>query len=149
MIAGRAAGKVTSVDGAQTVTVRVPLALRRYGGRKAVVVPNETQPVARRQEPLSPLVRALARAYRWQKLIETGEFPSIAELAASERIDKSYVSKILRLTLLAPDLVELILAGTQPNAIQIDALKRPFSPDWSRQRRCLLGRTGLAHVAAN
>jgi hypothetical protein len=118
----------------------VPLTVRRYGGRKAVVVPNEAQPVARRRKPLSPLVRALARAYRSQKLIESGEFYSIAELAATERMDKSYVSKMLRLTLLAPDLVELILAGTEPDAIQIDALKRPFSPEWSRQRRLLLGR---------
>ena len=149
MTTDRAAGKVTSVDGARTVTVRVPLALRRYGGRKAVVVPNEAQPVARRQEPLSPQVRALARAHRWQKLIESGEFSSIAELAAAEKIDKSYVSKMLRLTLLAPDLVELVLAGTEPDAIQIDALKRPFSPEWSRQRRVLLGRTGTAHAMAN
>jgi hypothetical protein len=129
--------------------VRVPIALRRYGGRKAVVVPADAQPVTRRREVLSPLVRALARAHRWQKLLESGSFASIAELAAAEKIDKSYVSKMLRLTLLAPDLVELILAGTQPDASQIDVLKRPFSPEWSRQRRWLLGRTGLAHVAAN
>ena len=149
MATDRASGNVTSSDGAQTVTVRVQLSLRRYGGRKAVVVPNEAQSVARRREPLSPLVRALARAFRWQKLVETGEFSSIAELATAEKIDKSYVSKILRLTLLAPDLVELILAGTQPDAIQLDALKRPFSFEWSRQRRFLLGRTGLAVGAAN
>ena len=126
MATDRAAGEVTFVDGAQTLTVRVPLALRRYGGRKAVVGPNNARPVTRRHEPLSPLVRALARAYRWQKLIETGEFSAIAELAACERIDKSYVAKMVRLTLLAPDLVEFILARAQPDAIDIVSLKLPL-----------------------
>jgi hypothetical protein len=126
---------------------RVPLALRRYGGRKAVVVPNDAEPVIRRQEPLSPLLRALARAYRWQKLIESGAFASIAELATAERIDKSYVSKMLRLTLLAPDIVELILSGSEP--VQIDALKRPFSPQWPAQRLLLLSRAEPAHGTAN
>jgi hypothetical protein len=120
----------------QTLTVRLPLTLRRYGGRKAVVVPNESQPATRRHEPLSPLVRALARAYHWQKLIETGEFSSIAELAAAEHIDKSYVSKMIRLTLLAPDIVELILKGGEP--IKIDVLKQPFSIEWSAQRDALI-----------
>src|SRR5262245_26266188 len=123
---------LTSVENGQTVTVPVPLALRRYGGRKAVVVQNDARPTTRRQEPLSPLVRALARAHRWQKLIESGAFSSIAELAASERINKSYVSKMLRLTLLAPDIVELIVEGARPDPVQIDVLKQPFSPEWSR-----------------
>jgi hypothetical protein len=136
-----------TTNDAQTLTVRVPLALRRYGGRKAVLVPNDAEPVISRQEPLSPLVRALARAYRWQKLIESGAFTSIAELATAEKIDKSYVSKMLRLTLLAPDIVELILRGGEP--VQIDDLKQPFSPQWSTQRRILLGWAEPAQGAAN
>ena len=80
-----------------TLSVRVPFAVRKRGGRKLVITPDgETH----RQRPRvdSALVKALARAHRWQRLLESGECASITELAAAEKIDRSYLCRVLRLT---------------------------------------------------
>jgi hypothetical protein len=88
----------------RTVTVRVPLAFRKRGGRRRVVAPNGTETCALSPRAhVSTLVKALARAHRWQRLLESGEYGSIAELAAAEKINSSYLARVLRLTLLAPD----------------------------------------------
>src|SRR5690349_10798802 len=99
-----------------TLTVRVPLTIRRRGGRKLVVAP-EGSAITVPARVDSTLVKALARAFRWRRMLETGRFATIRELAAAERINVSYVSRVLRLTLLAPDLVEAILDGRQPEGV--------------------------------
>jgi len=78
------------------------------------------------------LLKALARAHRWQRMLEGGEYGTLAELADAERISRSYVSRILRLTLLAPDIIERILDG-RPMA-GLPQLLRPFPVEWERQR---------------
>ena len=62
-------------------------------------------------EVWSTLVKALARAWRWQRMLDEGQFASVRELAEAERIGLSYISRVLRLTLLAPDIIERILDG--------------------------------------
>ena len=79
------------------------------------------------------LVKALARAHRWQQMLESGEYGTLAELAAAERISRSYVCRVLRLTLLAPDIVERILDG-RPTAGLAQFLK-PFPIAWEKQSR--------------
>ena len=83
------------------------------------------------------LVKALARAHRWNRLLESGRYGSAAHLAAAEKINPSYVSRVLRLTLLAPDIVEGIVEGRQADGIEIDILVKPFSAYWKEQRRTL------------
>ena len=101
-----------SPDGSR-LTVHIPLTIRRRGGRKLVVAPQGEYPQAIQQSRIdSTLVKAIARAHRWQRLIEEGAYSTLRELAASERISPSYVSRMLRLTLLAPQMVESILDGT-------------------------------------
>jgi hypothetical protein len=78
-------------------------------------------------------VKALARAFRWRRMMEAGRFATINELAAAEKINSSYVSRLLRLTLLAPGLVEAILDGRQPDGTTLPALMEPFPVDWARQ----------------
>jgi hypothetical protein len=78
----------------------------------------------------STLVKALARAFRWRKMLETGRYGTIDELAAAEGISGSYVCRILRLTLLAPDIVEAILDGRQPTEITLPGLMEPFPVEW-------------------
>jgi hypothetical protein len=106
---------------ATSITVRVPLAIRRRGGRKLVVTPDGSSPGAApartRADPA--LVKALARAHRWKRLLESGRYASLGELAAAEKIDRSYLSKLLRLTLLAPDIVEAMLARTSHQGVGI------------------------------
>lgn len=86
------------------------------------------------------MVKALARAFRWLKLMETGVFATVEEIAAAEKIHASYVSRILRLTLLAPDIVEAILDGRQPAEMTLAVLMKPFAVGWREQARVLPGR---------
>ena len=88
---------------ARTLTVRVPLTTRRRGGRKLVVA---IAPAGIAERPKAKvdntIVKALGRAHRWKRLLESGEYSSIGDLAASEKINHSYVRRLLRLTLLSP-----------------------------------------------
>jgi len=79
------------------------------------------------------LVKALARAFRWKRMLDTGEFSTIAELADSDKIAPSYVTRVLRLTLLAPEIVEAILDGQQTQQVTLTALMEPFPAEWERQ----------------
>ena len=118
----------------QAVTVTVPFAIRKRGGRKLVITPDGTMtaPVPRTRVD-SALLKALARGFRWRKLLETGHFATIQEIAEAENINPSYVSRVLRVTLLAPETVEAILAGTQPAGLTRAKVMKPFPMDWHRQ----------------
>jgi hypothetical protein len=83
------------------------------------------------------LVKALARAFRWRRLLEDGAYASCEELAAAERINASYVSRVLRLTLLAPEIVEAVLDGRQALKLTTAQLFRPFPVEWEEQTRTL------------
>lgn len=80
------------------------------------------------------MVKALARAFRWRKLLETGTFATVEEIADAEKINASYVGRILRLTLLAPELVEVILNGRQPAEVTLAVIMRPFAVAWREQQ---------------
>ena len=118
---------------AQMLTVRVPLAVRKQrGGRKPMIAPvGTTNRVASAAD--TTLVKALARAFRWRRQMEAGRYGTINELAAAEKINSSYVSRLLRLTLLAPDIVEAILDGRQPEGMTLPALMEPFPVEWADQ----------------
>ena len=81
----------------------------------------------------SVLVKALARAHRWQRLLESGECANTTELAAAEKIDRSYLCRVLRLTLLAPEFVEAIMDGRQAEEVTLPALMKGFSVEWEGQ----------------
>jgi hypothetical protein len=80
------------------------------------------------------MVKALVRAFRWKRMLDNGRYASISEIANAERIDLGYVGSILRLTLLAPDIVEAILDGRQPEELGLPALLEPFPVEWGEQR---------------
>jgi hypothetical protein len=121
-----------------SVTVVVPMAIRRRGGRKQIIGPDGAPVRAgddaaggatTRGDPA--LVKALARAFRWRRMLEERRYGSIRELAAAEGVDRAYVGRVLSLTLLAPDVVEAVLDGrhTTPVALgQIDS-KHPDGRD--------------------
>jgi hypothetical protein len=81
------------------------------------------------------MVKALARAFRWKRLLDTGRYGSISEIAEKERIDRGYVGTVLRLTLLAPDIVEAILDGSQLATLGLPTLLQPFPVEWEQQRK--------------
>ena len=118
----------------QAVTVTVPFAIRKRGGRKLVITPDgtTTAPVTRARLD-SALLKALARGFRWRKLLETGDFATIEEIAEAENINPSYVSRVLLMTLLAPDIVEAILAGRQSEGLTMARAMQPFALEWQHQ----------------
>ena len=119
---------------AASITVRVPLTIRRRPGRKMVVTPVRNigeEALPTRADPA--LVKALARAFRYQRLLDEGRYASISEMAAAERIDRDYLGRILHLTLLSPDIVEGILDGRQPEGMSLAVLMRPFPSAWVEQ----------------
>jgi hypothetical protein len=121
---------------ATSITVRVPLAIRRRPGRKTVVTPmgDGTAPaIATRADPA--LVKALARAFRYQRLLDEGHYASISEMAAAERNERGYLGSLLRLTLLAPEIVEAILDGRRPEDVTLPRLLEPFPLSWSEQQQ--------------
>jgi hypothetical protein len=125
------------MSAATSITVRIPLTIRRRPGRKTIISPNGDQltsagGVSRRADPA--MVKALARAFRWKRMLDQGRYGSITEIAVSEKIDRGFVGTLLRLTLLAPDIVEAILDGRQPTDLGLPTLLKPFPVEWDRQR---------------
>lgn len=118
-----------------TVTIQVPFRIVRRGGRKEMVLPADV-PTQRR--PDDALVKALARAFRWKRMLDSGEFATIAELAACEKITLSYLTRVLRLTLLAPDLVAAILDGRQGPEVTLVRLMEPLPAEWTEQLQSLV-----------
>ncbi|WP_317629018.1 hypothetical protein [Defluviicoccus vanus] len=129
-----------SADG-RTLAVSVPMTFTKRGGRKLVISPDGAPPWAPpRRRVDNAMVKALARAFRWRRLMETGAYGTVEEIAAAEKINASYVSRVLRLTLLAPDIVEAILDGRQPPAMTLAALMTPFPVAWGSRPRRFRGR---------
>jgi hypothetical protein len=126
---------VSTADG-RAITVRIPISIRKRGGRKLVLAPDGTSDTwaapSRRID--NAMVKAIARAFRWQEMLENGTHSTIAEIALAEKINESYVGRVLRLTLLAPDIVEAILSGRQPADITMAVLMRGYPVGWDAQR---------------
>ena len=121
-----------------TLVVRIPMRLGRQRGRKRILAPDGSELTPpNKPQPDGVLVKALARAWRWQKLLDRGVYSSVTEIAEAERISKSYVSRILRLALLAPDIVEAMLGGWADQRVMLEKLERPLPMGWEEQRRHL------------
>jgi hypothetical protein len=122
---------------------------QRRGGRKRIFAPDGSAIVpTTKPQPDGALVKALARAWRWQRMLDEGVFTSVSEIGEAENISKSYVSRILRLALLAPDMVEAILAGQADRAPMLEKLERPLPAIWEEQWRRLVAGTGAVDPIA-
>ncbi len=123
-----------SADG-RTIIVKIPMKFRRRGGRKLIIAPDggdAWMPSKPRRD--DTLIKAIARARRWQRMLESGQVPSTRQLAEMEKINASYLARILRLTLLAPDIVEAVLDGRQPKGLLLANLMKTFPVEWDKQR---------------
>lgn len=114
----------------ETITLHVPFRVVKRGGRKEVQMPDGA-PVQRKTD--NTLIKALARAFRWKRMLESGEFTTINELAEREGIAPSYMTRVLRLTLLAPDIIEGILDGKQRPEVTLAQVLEPFPLTWQHQ----------------
>ncbi len=113
------------------ITIQVPFRVVKRGGRKEMQLPDGAEQPRKAD---STLVKALARAFRWKRMLDSGEFATIAELAEREGIAPSYMTRVLRLTLLAPDIVEAILDGKQGPEVTLARVLEPLPAAWNEQR---------------
>jgi hypothetical protein len=118
----------------ETVTLHVPFRLIKRGGRKEMHLPPG-MPSQRKTD--NTLIKAMARAFRWRRMLESGEFMIIRELAEREGIAPSYMTRVLRLTLIAPDIVEAILDGKQGKGMTLARVLGPYPAEWSKQEYLL------------
>ena len=114
----------------ETVTVHIPFRLVKRGGRKEMQLPEGTSSQRKMDDTL---IKAMAWAFQWQKMLEDGAFATISELAAHERIAASYLTRTMRLTQLAPDIVETILNGCQPVDFTLESLRKPLPKERASQ----------------
>lgn len=121
------------------VTVNVPMAFRRRGGRKTIILPEGTPEAPEIEATIDDsLIKAVARAYRWQRLIENNTYSCLDDIARAEKISLSFVSRIFRLALLAPDIVEVIVDGQCSAKLTLTDFKGPFPVEWTKQNAILL-----------
>jgi len=127
-------GVQTRLDNTSLV-IRIPMRFQRRGGRKRIVAPDGSAIVpALKPQTDGTIVKALARAWRWQRQLDQEAYSSVSDIGEAEGISKSYVSRILRLALLAPDIIEAILAGGTDYELTLETLERPLPASWDEQR---------------
>lgn len=130
---GTSSRPTLSHDG-RTLCVHIPITMRVQGGRKQVITPTDAAPwISRPARIDSTLVKAIVRAHRWRDMLEPGRYTTIRDLAEAEKINESYLGRTLRLTLLAPSIVQAILDGRQHTELELEQLLRPFPTEWNQQ----------------
>ena len=121
-----------SKDG-HTATVSIPVTFLQRSGRKQILTPRGAAPWSPAPRVDSALVKAVVRAHRWRQMLEGGEYASSAELAKAEKVNDSYLSRIIRLTLLSPAITEAILSGWQTPGLELADLLKSFPIEWAKQ----------------
>jgi hypothetical protein len=140
IIVGRSRRPTLSRD-ERTISVHIPITLRHQGGRKQVVTPADAAPwIPRAARTDNTLVKAVVRAHRWRDLLESGRHATVRDMAKAEGINESYLSRVLRLTLLAPAIVQSILEGHQSADLELERLLRPLPLNWTEQNAQLTAR---------
>jgi hypothetical protein len=129
---------MTFTEGSSEVT-DIPMSFRPRGGRTVIVLPDGSRGVVRREATIdNTMIKVIARGFRWQRLLYDGTYATIEDLAAAEKINPSYVSRILRLAYLSPVVVQAILDGKHPAWLTMRHLLEPFPMDWKQQEKKLL-----------
>ena len=123
--------------GGRSVTF-VPLAIKRRHSSKLIVPPAGTAFVRATSTFDLPLIRTIGKAFYWQKMIDTGEVANATELARRFKLEPGWVSEVLRMTRLAPDVIRAVLDGRQPRHLNLHALRGRQAEvplDWNEQRQ--------------
>ncbi len=120
------------------IIVKIPVRFRRRNGRQMIFAEGEDG-VSNSKSEDNALALAIARAWKWQEELESGEYSGVEELASAKKIDVSYARRMFRLNSLAPDIVEAILQNDAPDHLSLRTLYRGIALSWAEQRRDLLG----------
>ncbi len=117
----------------------IPMTFRSRGGKTVIVLPDGSRGVVRQKATIdNTMVKVIARAFRWQRLLYNGTYATIEDLAIAEKINPSYISRILRLAFLSPKVVQAILDGKQPARLTLKDLLLPHPVEWPAQERHFL-----------
>ena len=128
-----------SIDTEAGFTTEIPMTFRRRGGKAVIVLPNGDRAIERREALIdNAMVKLLARGHRWHRKLFDGTHASIEDMAKSENISPSFVSRILRLAYLSPTVIEAILDGKYPAQLTMKDLMEPFPMEWSMQEKIFL-----------
>jgi hypothetical protein len=128
-----------STDTEAGFTTEIPMTFRRRGGKAVIVLPNGDRAIERREALIdNAMVKLLARGHRWHRKLFDGTHASIEDMAKSENISPSFVSRILRLAYLSPTVIEAILDGKYPAQLTMKDLMEPFPMEWSMQEKIFL-----------
>jgi hypothetical protein len=122
----------TNYDG--TITVHIPISFKRHGGRRYILAPDAVADQFLPPKEYAPILKAIAQAFQWKEMIDRGKVSSASDLAQSIKVNESYMARVLRLSLLAPDIIEAILDGRQPKQLTLTDLFKPIPLDWEEQR---------------
>jgi hypothetical protein len=133
----RQPAKTTISKDGRTIIVRIPATFRQRAGQKQILTPPCSGPWSPAPRADAALLKAVVRAHRWREMLESGEYASAADLAKAEKVNDSYLSRVLRLTLLAPAIVQAIVDGQQPSTLQVDDLLKPLPAGWELQKLLL------------
>lgn len=117
------------------LTIRIPVKLVRRGGRKLIFSPDGSAPARIAPEPDDTIIAALLRAHVWNKTLKEGKAASATDLAKREGINGSYMARVMRLNLLAPDIKRDILDGNHPKGLRLIDMLKPFPLIWAEQRK--------------
>ena len=121
----------------ERLTIRIPIRLQRRGSRKLIMTPQGAAIPTSKPGRDETLIKALVRAHRWRRRIESGQARSMTDLAEHERVTVAFVCRLLPLTCLAPDIVEAILDGRQPKGLRLAEMLGSRATAWSEQRTSL------------
>lgn len=123
---------VCNQDG--TITVHIPISIKKHGGRRYIITPDAAQETYKTPVEKESLLKAIGQAFEWKAMLDEGKASSMAELAAKADINPSYLARVFRLTLLAPDIIDAILNGKQPQQLTLLDIFKSMPADWNEQR---------------
>ena len=127
----------TLIEDGKYIMVRVPMEFKKRGGRKEIILPEGARDPNAPPVEESALAISLARAHHWQELVETGQVASLSDISEALKFDLSYLGRLMKLTLLAPDIKMAILNGLEPSGLSLAKLRKEIPVMWSDQRDLL------------
>ena len=127
----------TLLDDGKILSIRIPMEFKKRGGRKEIILPEGALDPNAPPAEESALAISLARAHQWLELVETGAVASLSDISETLKLDLSYLARLMKLTLLAPDIKKAILTGTEPSGLSLAKLRKDIPVMWSDQRELL------------
>jgi hypothetical protein len=133
--------KITEIDD-KTLSVLIPIKIRKKKGYVTMILPEgakEYEDIENPQNYNEKLTQAFAKAHKWKIMLKQKEVDSLSEIAAIEKVDKAYIAKIFKLNYVAPDIVEAILDGQQPQDLTLRDFTKKSIPDLWEEQRMIFG----------